>query len=169
MVSKRERGKVNMNGFNNGGYENNFNGYMQGNVQQGNVMYVINLAEILRAQTEGMIAAYNMGLQERGLDQPKTNSVQEPTNMVTPANIGYYAVSNSSRCGIFVNLERLREAKKYGDNWVERPFGNKQDAESYLRSEMAKINPVYASYLPEEFDMDWMYYAKNNFSRDFKF
>ena len=74
MVPKRERGNVNMNGY----YNNNFGGY----VQQGNAVYVINIAEILRAQTEGMIAAYQMGLQERLLNQQQNCINQEPINAV---------------------------------------------------------------------------------------
>lgn len=158
MVPKRERGNVNMNGY----YNNNFGGY----VQQGNAVYVINIAEILRAQTEGMIAAYQMGLQERLLNQQQNCINQEPINAVLqPVATGYYAVFNEDSCGIFVDVEKLSQSKKYGVNWTEQLFDNVQDAENYLRNEMTKINGLYANLLPKNFDTNWMYYAKNNFQR----
>ncbi|WP_418627425.1 hypothetical protein [Anaerosinus sp.] len=141
-------------------FNNGIRSMQEDMIKNNNPIYIVDIAEILRAQTEAMMMAYQMGLQERMMIQGENNIID---NVIQTIETKYYVIFNNVSCGIFTDLQKLGQSKKYGNEWTEKVFLNINEAQDYLRRKMSEINEAYDGMLPMNFDVNWMYHAIKNF------
>lgn len=141
-------------------FNNGIRSMQEDMIQNNNPIYIVDIAEILRAQAEAMMMAYQMGLQERLMNQRENNIIDD---VILPEVLRYYAVFNSTSCGIFTDEQKLEHSKKYGSEWQEEVFLNIEEAQAYLWRNMSEINKSYIGRLPINFNVNWMYHANKNF------
>ncbi len=142
-----------MNNFNNNNYP-----YFQP-IGQSNVIYVVNVADIIKAQTEAMIAAYNLGLQERFIVENQNASLLENEQVI---DMVYYTVNNEKSCGIFNDKNLLEKSKVYCPNFQEKIFHSKEAAVEYLFNTMMQINDSYAEELKSGFSLNYLKHLNVN-------
>lgn len=143
-------------------FNNGIRSMQEDMIKNNNPIYIVDIAEILRAQTEAMMMAYQMGLQERMMIQGQNNIID---NVIQPIETKYYVLFNSISCGIFTDIQRLEHSKKYGFEWQEEVFFNIEEAQKYLFGKMGQINKEYIGRLPEKFELNWLYREDKNFQR----
>lgn len=141
-------------------FNNGIRSMQEGISQNNNPIYIVEIAEILRVQSEAMIMAYQMGLQERLMNQRENNIIDD---VILPEVLRYYAVFNSTSCGIFTDEQKLEHSKKYGSEWQEKVFFDIEEAQAYLWGNMSEINKAYIGRLPKNFELNWLYREDKNF------
>lgn len=142
-----------MNNFNNNNYP-----YFQP-IGQSNVIYVVNVADVMKAQTEAMIAAYNLGLQERPMVENRKASLSKNNQVI---DMAYYTINNEKSFGIFTDKNLLDKKKTYCPNFEENIFHSKEKATEYLFNKMIQINDSYAEKFKSGLNLNFLHHLDLN-------